>query len=370
MSESAGFVLTLSPDVAAQRAAWEIYATGRPGASAYHRFVWLDILHAAFGHPIFPLACRKNGVISGILPLMLVSSRLFGRFLVSLPFVNYGGPLADDEDSAQLLLAEANRLMHAYQARSVELRHCPAELSSQYLDRLTGQASDTFPGEIPAGRKVGMILPLPQGDGQADRLWGGLKDKVRNQVRKARKAGLAARFGGEELLDDFYRVFCVNMRALGTPVYGRAFFAEILRRLPGEAFIIAVHEGAGRCLAAGLLLGRAGVLEMPWASSLPAFRPLCANTLLYWEALRHGCAAGHRLFDFGRSSPGGGPWRFKKQWGAEEIPLPWEYLLPPGQSPPRLNLDNPKYRLAIRAWKRLPLAAANFFGPRIVRCIP
>ncbi len=339
---------------AEQRREWDGYVDSRPDASGYHRSVWLEVLRAAFGHAVFPLACRAaGGGLSGVLPLMLVSSRLFGRFLVSLPFVNDGGALADDAESAEVLLAEAGRLMDLHGARSVELRRA---VSPAGLGGAVGRS----------GHKAGMVLDLCA---DPERLWGGLKDKVRNQVRKARKEGLEAIRGRGDLLDEFYRVFCVNMRALGTPVYGRGFFAEILARLPEETEIVAVRKN-GRTLAAGLLYRHGHTLEMPWASSLPDFRPLCANPLLYWEALRGGCLGGARLFDFGRSTPQSGPWRFKKQWGAREIPLRWDYLLPPGQTPPELTVGNPRFRLAIAAWKRLPLPLANFFGPRIVRCIP
>ena len=333
-----------------RHAAWEAYAGKAPGASGYHGLAWLRIIGEAFGHPVYPLAAYAGDRITGILPLVLVAGPLFGRFLVSLPFVNYGGLLADDAESAAALLEEARVLMMRLRARSVELRH-------------TGEPRL----ELPAlGHKASLVLSLP---GDPDLLWNGLKDKVRNQVRKARKNGLETVEGHAELLDDFYRVFCVNMRALGTPVYGRIFFERILARLPEATRVLAVRQN-GRCLAAGMLYRHRDRLEMPWASSLPESRPLCANVLLYWQALRRACQSGCRTFDFGRSSPDSGPWRFKRQWGAEPLPLSWEYLLAPGMAPPDLNTRNPRFQAAISLWKRLPLAVANTLGPRIVRCIP
>ena len=343
-------VHVLSLAKTSQHAAWEAYAGKAAGASGYHGLVWLRIIAEAFGHPVYPLAAYTGDRITGILPLVLVAGPLFGRFLVSLPFVNYGGLLADDAESASALLQEARSLMMRLRARSVELRHtAPPRLG------------------LPAqGHKESMILSLP---GAPDLLWNSLKDKVRNQVRKARKNGLETVEGHTELLNAFYRVFCVNMRALGTPVYGRIFFERILARLPEATRVLAVRQN-GRCLAAGILYRHGNRLEMPWASSLPESRPLCANVLLYWQALRQACLAGCQAFDFGRSSPDSGPWRFKRQWGAEPLPLSWEYLLAPGMAPPDLNTRNPRFQAAISLWKRLPLAVANTLGPRIVRCIP
>ncbi len=343
-------VHVLSLADAKQCAEWEAYVLRTPGASGYHRLIWLRIIGEAFGHQAYPLAVYTQGRISGILPLVFVAGSLFGRFLVSVPFVNYGGMLADDEPSARALLEEARLLMERLGARSVELRH-------------TGKPGLDLPAR---GHKVSMILPLPE---DPERLWGGFKDKVRNQVRKAWKNGLETVEGGPELLDDFYRIFCVNMRALGTPVYGRVFFERILHHLPEAARILSVRRD-GLCLAAGITYRHGETMEMPWASSLPEFRPLCANVLLYWEAMQRACLAGCGIFDFGRSSPDSGPWRFKQQWGSTPLPLTWEYLLAPGMDLPDLNTQSPRFQAAINVWKRLPLAVTNFLGPRIVRCIP
>ena len=60
--------------------------------------------------------------------------------------------------------------------------------------------------------------------------------------------------GGVELLDDFYRVFAINMRDLGTPVYGKIFFRNILTILIGNAHLIIVKL-QGKPVAAAFLLG-------------------------------------------------------------------------------------------------------------------
>ncbi len=343
-------VRILSPADTAHRAAWNAFVRARAESCGYHRMEWLAIINEAFGHPVFPLALHKNGQIRGVLPLALVASRLFGRFLVSLPFVNYGGVLAEDAPGREALLDTAKLLMSRLGAESVELRHRERSLP-----------------DLPAQQhKVSMLLPLAP---EPETLWNGFKDKVRNQVRKALKNGLTATEGGLELLDEFYAVFCVNMRALGTPVYSSRFFHTVLRRLPEETRVIAVRQ-KGRCLAAGILYTPGGTAEMPWASSLPEFRHLCPNNMLYWEAISRSCSRGCACFDFGRSTPDSGPWRFKRQWGAEALPLHWEYLLSQGKAVPALNPQNPKFKMAVRLWKLLPLAVANTLGPRIVRCIP
>ena len=333
------------------RACWDAYARENDIWQGYFLSSWNLVFQEAFGHKAYLLAAFRNGKIAGILPLTLVASRLFGRFLVSQPFVNYGGILADDEAVAIALAEKAGELRREVSARSVELRLInPSGVSLQGREN----------------HKVSMLLDLPE---SSDQLWSGFKDKVRNQIRKARKCGLTVRTGGRELLDDFYQVFCVNMRDLGTPVYAKSFFDAVLRHFPKETAILGVYSD-GRCIAAGITYAYGTTLQLPWASSLVSHRDACPNHLLYWDALSMGCEKGFVTFDFGRSTPESGPWRFKKQWGARELPLHWEFILAEGEALPDLSVSNTKFRLAIEAWKRLPLPVANFLGPKIVRGIP
>jgi hypothetical protein len=57
----------------------------------------------------------------------------------------------------------------------------------------------------------------------------------------------------------------------------------------------------------------------------------------------------------------------KKNWGFVPEPLSYRYKLAPGAAIPDHNPLNPKYRIFIAGWKRLPLAVANAIGPSIVR---
>jgi len=188
-------------------------------------------------------------------------------------------------------------------------------------------------------------------------------------VRKAEKNEMTSRAGGAELLDHLYAVFARNMRDLGTPVYSRRFFDAVLAAFPDSARVFVVdHQDI--TVAAGITLSFRNTVENPWASSLREYRPLAPNTLLYWRMVEQAIATGHTTFDFGRSTPNEGTYKFKAQWGAEPTPLHWEYLLSGGRSLPDLSPSNPKYRAAVAVWARLPLAVTNRLGPHIVRSIP
>jgi FemAB-related protein (PEP-CTERM system-associated) len=277
-------------------------------------------------------------------------SKLFGSFLVSQPFFNYGGVLGDSRKIGDALLTEAGVLGKELGTDYVELRH-----------------TDPWPGDFPTKRhKVCMVLELA---GDAEAQWQGFNAKLRNQIRKAEKSGLTTAVGGEDLLADFYTVFVRNMRDLGTPVYAQKFFAEVLLAFPSDSRIIVVYLDR-KPVSAGFITCFRDTVEIPWASSIRDYNSLCPNNLLYWTALRFALEKGFKRFDFGRSTPGEGTYRFKEQWGAKPLQLNWQYLLPEGASLPELNNKNPKFEMAIRIWQKLPLPVTRLLGPHIVKNIP
>lgn len=330
---------------------WDAFVASRPDGANYHRYGWREVLEKSFGHKTYYLAARnQENEIRGVLPYVHVKSVLFGSFLVSLPYFNYGGLLCADDDAVALLLNRSRNMLWETGASFVELRHlvnCGQGLATRQ-------------------HKVSMILDLQEDE---EEQWRVLDAKVRNQVRKAQKSGLGLVLGQRELLDDFYAVFCRNMRDLGTPVYGKEFFGNILDAFPDSTHVLAVRLG-DRTIAAGIATLFRGTLEVPWAASVRDFRDLCPNNLLYWEAIRFAIGKKAARFDFGRSTPGEGTYRFKKQWGARPVQLYWQYLLGNGVGMPNINPSNPKFDLAVKVWRRLPLALTRVLGPPIVRCIP
>ncbi len=331
--------------------AWDGYVLSSPTTSGYHLSGWRRVIEEAFGHRTYYLSAQEeNGTVQGIVPLVLLASRGFGRFLVSLPFVNYGGLVATSPDAYRLLERSAIERARELDAAHIELRHeWPIETCW-----------------VSTKRKVSMRLTLP---GSYEALMKGFPSKLRSQVRRAQKEGMTARVGGRECLDEFYAVFSRCMRDLGTPVYAKGFFAKILEVFPKEARICIVsHEDVP--VAAGFLYGFRSSLEIPWAASDKRFNKLAPNMMLYGAVLEYACQQGFHVFDFGRSSPDSGTYRFKEQWGAHPHQLYWYYWMGHGRQVPQLNPQNPKYALAIRVWQRLPLTIANLLGPHIVKHLP
>ena len=320
-------------------------------STAYQDPRWGEVIQTTFGHGSYYLLCQTSkDSVAGVLPLIHMKSALFGNFVISMPFVNYGGVGAEDERVRIALIDEGIRITGDVGADFLELRQ-----ESRLTNGLEAKTT-----------KVSMRLPIPDTE---QRLWSSFPSKLRSQIRGAQKRNLSVRIGKSEELDGFYEVFSVNMRDLGSPVLPKSFFSHILGKFPESTWIVTVVRG-GKPVASGFLSGFKNRIEIPWASSLRSYNHLGTNMLLYWSCLSFACEKGFTVFDFGRSTLGESTYRFKEQWGAKPVPLYWHYWVRPGVPMPDITTGNPKYRLAINLWKRLPLPVTRVFGPKIVKNIP
>ena len=330
---------------------WDAFVHAHPAASIYHLSAWRHLVAEVFGHPSHYLLARdERGAVAGVLPLIRIESRLFGHYMVSLPYFTYGGPLGVDEATERELLHAAGGLAAELGVGHVEFR---------------GRAS-CEPDWPLRTDKVSLHRPLAADEAG---LLKSLSKERRRQLKRAQDGKSETLVGGAELLDDFYPVFARNMRDLGTPVYARRFFAAMLARFPEATRIVSVRR-EGRPAGAAFLISFRERIEVPWVSTLREMNAHFVNTLLYWEQLRFAVASGHRVFDFGRSSVDSGTYGFKRQWGGEPVQLYWQYWLAPGRGLPGLTPTSPKFWLAVRAWQHLPLAVANRLGPHLVKNLP
>lgn len=334
-------------------AGWNAYLQ-RFGYDGFHlRAEWSTVLQQALRHEPHFLWLMRDGNLVGALPLQLVSGPIFGRYLVSQPYLNTGGVLADSAADEARLIEAAVDLAKRLDVKHLELRH-ERQIAHPAFNALVTE-------------KVHMRLALPA---TAELLWEkGLKSKLRSQIRKPlADPALSVAFGREELLDEYYRVFARNMRDLGTPPYSRALFAQMLMQFPSEAEIVVVrHEG--RAVAAGFLLHAAGGTLIPSASALREYNHLSVNVLMYWRALERAIQRGQSQFDFGRSTVDSGTYKFKQQWGAVACPAYWQYHSFKG-SVGDARPSNGKFALLVRAWQKLPVWLSSLLGPHIVRGIP
>lgn len=343
---------------------WDEYVYRHPTATHCHLFGWGKVIRNTYGHSIYYLVAEtdeesRSRVIKGVLPLVHIKSFFFGNSLVSMPFLNYGGVLADDEKTEKLLLEEAKRLGRELRVKSIELRHIHP------ISWTNGQGAEAAHGaEVlePMTHKVRMLLDLPE---SAARLFESFKSKLRSQIRKPQKEGLVSLIGGAELLEEFYLVFSINMRDLGSPVHSKKLFENIVREFGGNVRL-AVIKYKEAPAAAGLIFCFRDLVEIIWASSLKSYNHLSPNMLLYWSFLEYVTDAGYRQFDFGRSTRDEGTHKFKEQWGAKPSTLYWyENGL---RDDARCQDDSTVHRFRRKGeelWQSMPLFLANAVGPMI-----
>jgi FemAB-related protein (PEP-CTERM system-associated) len=332
------------------RAAWDSFVTTHPAATVAHQIGWRSVIHNALGHAPRYLLAVDGSQVRGVLPLFLVRTWWQAKYLISIPWLDYGGVCAADTVSGEALLLEGSRLAKELGCQFMELRSVTAtsEILPVSADRVTFELKLT---------------------GDPDELLRSFDAKLRNQIRKSQKSELNIEIGGEELLRGFYSVFCRNMRDLGTPVWGRELFTQVITHFPDSARIIVIRKGR-EVIAGGLVLSFRGRMYVPSASANRKFLSYCPNHALYWRLLEDGCLSGLSWFDFGRSAIDSSTYKFKKQWVPEPTQLHWQYCLNGPESIPAINPRNPKYRFFINSWRRLPLPLANILGPRVIRNFP
>lgn len=329
-------------------AEWDSFVRAQPGWSHFHLHGWRAIMTDVLGHDApYLVATSPDGVVRGVLPLVRVKSAVFGHFLVSMPFLNYGGPLGDDAAVRALV------------------QHATAMSISDGVGVFELRARGALPLDLPVShRKITVLMDIPEGG--SDALWKQFHTKVRNKIRKPQKDGVTARFGPDQIAP-FFDVFARRMRDLGTPTQPLALFESIAATFPDDViFGCAYYED--RPIACGCTIRWGSETEMTWASALREYAKLAPTMLLYWEFMKGAADTGVRVFNFGRSTPNGGTHEFKRQWGTHDEPLWWYERRAPGATTPAEGQG--AIGLGPRIWKKLPLTVANALGPRVVRFIP
>jgi len=328
------------------RARWDAFVRACPSATFFHLSAWRALIEQHQGHDTYFLLAERDGEIVGVLPLAEVRSRLFGHSLASLPFCVYGGIASEDPDAVAALEVEAERIalrlgVAHLEYRNVQPRHADWPGQDLYV---------TFRKTLEPDEEANMAA-IPR--------------KQRAMVRKGIKNGLLAHRDVD--VDRFFSVYADNVRRHGTPAMSRRWFAALMDAFGDDCEVMTVTTPDGASLSSVLSFYFRDEILPYYAGDLPAARDLAANDFKYWSLMRRALERECKVFDYGRSKVGTGPYAFKKNWGFEPTPLAYEYRLFKRDSIPQNNPMNPKYRAFIALWQRLPLAVANRLGPLIVR---
>ena len=329
-------------------ARWDAFVAEHPAASYTHLAGWHDVMAASLGHrPLFRVAADPESRWAGLLPMVRVRTPLLGHYLMSMPFLNSGGPLGT---------ADATLALSTWAAQ---------EAARSRVDLLEMRnRTDVSTHLRRSSRKITVHLPLPA---TPSALFDSFPSKLRSQIRRSEREDFDVRIGAEER-DAFYDVFAHAMRTLGTPVLPSKFFSAIAATFPAIVEFIVVYKGT-EPVAAGCGFEWRGEFELVWAGMRREWQRAAPNMLLYWSCMKRAIARGAHTFDFGRCTPGSGTHAFKRQWGGVDVALPWaQWSASEVTAPP--TKERPLFRAAAACWRRLPLAVANRLGPSIARCLP
>lgn len=336
----------LDPANAAAALRWDAFVFSCPEATFFHRSAWQKIIQEVFRHSTHFLHAEDDRGIRGILPLAHVNSRLFGNALVGLPFAVYGGVAAVDAEAAMALENAAQDLARHLDVDHLEFRN----LTPRHADWPTQDLYVTFRKEILPDIEANM-LAIPR--------------KQRAMVRKGIKNGLVSTV--DRNTDRFFQLFADNVHRHGTPALPKRYFDALLQVFGNDCEVLTVTGPDGQLLSSVLSFYFRDEVLPYYAGDDESARHLAANDFKYWELMRRACERGVRIFDYGRSKEGTGPYSFKKNWGFEPQRLHYEYCLYKHSTVPQNNPNNPRYRFLIAAWRRMPIRLANWLGPHIVR---
>jgi FemAB-related protein (PEP-CTERM system-associated) len=325
---------------------WDAFVAACPEATFFHRAGWRDAVEQGLGRSCYYLYAERSGEIRGVLPLVHVKSALFGHSLVSTGFTVGGGPVARDDDARSALDRAALDLADRLDVDHLEYRGGRGPHAGWIAK----------PDLYVEFRRP--IDPDPEKNLRA------IPRKQRAMVRKGIAAGLVSEI--DAATDRLHDVYSESVRNLGTPVFAPDFFRAIKRVFGSDCDIVTVLYGK-QCVASVMNFYFRDTVLPYFGGGTRVARNLAANDFMYWEVMRRAAERGFRTYDFGRSKRDTGAFAFKKNWGFAPQPLVYEFYLRRGTDVPDVNPLNPKYRLFIAAWKRLPLAVANRIGPLIAR---
>ncbi|NKB21353.1 MAG: FemAB family PEP-CTERM system-associated protein [Alphaproteobacteria bacterium] len=325
---------------------WDTFVDGCSDATFFHRAGWKSVIERAFGHNCYFFYAERGTEIVGLLPLVHVKSLLFGNSLISTGFTVGGGPITLDSGALAALEEELLPLAERLKVDHIEYRGG----NSQHPDwaQKTNLYAN-FVREIDVNSEKNM-LAIPR--------------KQRAMVRKGINAGLTSIV--DDHPDRLHHIYATSVRNLGTPVFSKKLFETLLEIFGSDVDIVTIENDGAAIASVMNFYFRNKVLPYYGGGTFDA-RPVAGNDFMYWEVMRRAGERGFTQFDFGRSKLGTGAFSFKKNWGFEPMPLTYEYMLRKSDNIPVINPTNPKYRLFIEAWKRLPLPIAKFVGPMISR---
>jgi len=329
---------------------WDEFVRSAGDCTVYHLRQWGTLLEEVHGHKLVYLGKDK-----GIFPLAQVRSAIFGNRLISLPFADYGGPYAQDEETTEELISECQERAQQLGVDFIEVR-CPDARYSEVLEKSGFVKRDDY---------LTFVLRL---DAKIEELWKSIGEKKRKKVRKAERSGIhTVEVTDKADLKGFYVLYQKTMKRLGSPPQPYRFFERMWDLLYPRNMTIFLVRYEGDYIAGKLVFLHNGTIYQAYNPSLREYYQLAPNDLVQWDLIKWGNKHGFRQLHFGRTRKGEGPELFKQQWGGESVSMPYFYKFYNKELNYRQEV---RYRWLSAFWsKYMPELIANWAGPWIIKQI-
>ena len=278
---------------------WDEKVSGYSAATIFHSSAWAKVIEETYGHRSELYLC-ENGCL---LPITEISSLITGKRGHCVPFADRCAILGDVDS----IPVEVREIAKAKAWKYLEIRGDnavpeAASASARYLRhsiRLTAGAEQRF------------------------------SQSTRRAVKKAERSGLVVKIvpASDSLgMERYYKLHTQTRSRHGLPPQPIRFFQAIQRHIISEGlgFIIEVGESSSkRAIASAVFFQRGKTAFYKFGASDANAWNLRPNNLLFAHAIAHLCESAElRELDLGRSDlPDTELHRFKRGWGAEELPL-------------------------------------------------
>lgn len=326
---------------------WNHIAEQLDNSKFYHLYEWGLLLEKVCRHKLFYLEEED-----GILPLALVKSRIFGDRLISLPFADYGGPCAKNEEAVRSLLQKSRKLVHDLNIDFLEIRSPDEQYSGIFQECGFYKREDYLTYNIPLSKNL-------------DELWKAIGER-RNKVRKAEKNDVHIKLAAtNEDIQDYFGLYLETMKRLGSPPHEYQFFITMWNLFSPKHLIMPLAVYKNQCIAGGIFFLYKGVIHHAYSCSSKEHLNLPANDFILWWIIKWGSENGYSDLNLGRTRAEAGNDMFKKQWRGKPTPMFYYYLF--NKSGLQVRQET-KYKSLSNIWgKYLPDVVANRVGPWVVK---
>ncbi|MDO6425483.1 FemAB family PEP-CTERM system-associated protein [Thalassotalea sp. 1_MG-2023] len=322
---------------------WDNYVRTHKQGSFFHLSGWMSVISKSFGHSCYYIMAEDGDQVLGVLPLVEVKSALFGHALISTPFCVYGGAIADNDDVVRELESHAKTLSESLEVDYLELRYRHAQNNGLLLK----QVHSTFGCELAE---------------DSEQILAKVKKKQRAVIRHSLKNELKHQVTHD--VEQFYQLLSESYRNLGTPIFSKQYFENLMNEFSQNADILVVNDAEGNPSNAVMNFYFNDQVLPYYGGGNSASRAIKSADYMYYQVMCHAKEEkGSQWYDFGRSKHDSGPYKYKKNWGMEPEPLHYYYHLVNAKELPNLSPNNPKYKLFINLWQKLPLKVSQFLGP-------